>query len=358
MGEDRKAASARQHSKRSSAPASGGPGTAGNLIGAKEHWLTKTEQALVARHYSPKTVKVYKHWIGRFLDANQVAHPRFLSEAAVNAFLTDLATKKSVAASTQNQALSALLFFYDHVMGKPLDRLDGVIRARRSKREPVVLAKEEVAALFKELEGEPKLVCMLLYGSGLRLEEGLSLRVKDVDMIRREIVVRQSKGRKDRVTMLADSVIPSLKQHLVAVRRIHDADLAMGLGRVPMPNALARKYQGVDSQWAWQWIFPATSHYLDKQTRVKHRYHLHPSVIQKAVRAAALRADIPKHVTPHTLRHSFATHVLGNGYDIRTVQDLLGHEDVRTTQVYTHVLNRGGFGVISPLDTGAPGRRR
>lgn len=318
----------------------------------QEKLLRTAKEIIVARHMSPKTVKAYTYWIRRFLAFNRVSHPRFLAEPAVNAFLTNLATEHKVAASTQNQALSALLFFFEKVLLQPLDRLEGVIRARRPVRGRVVLAREEIDALFVHLHGVPRLVCMLLYGSGLRLGEALSLRVKDVDFYRREILVRDGKGQKDRVTMLADAIRAPLKEHLVLVRHMHDEDLAKGLGRVPMPYALARKYVNADRQFGWQWVFPASSHYLDKETGIRHRYHQHESVIQKAVRAAATKADLSKHVTPHALRHSFATQVLASGYDIRTVQELMGHEDVRTTQIYTHVLNRGGFGVISPLDGG------
>ena len=324
--------------------------------GEQDKLLQMAEGILVARHLSPKTVKAYKYWIKRFLAFNPVSHPRFLAEPAVNAFLTNLATEHKVAASTQNQALSALLFFFEKVLQQPLDRLEGVIRARTPVRGRVVLAREEVDALFAHLQGVPRLVCMLLYGSGLRLGEALSLRVKDVDFFTGEILIRDGKGQKDRMTMLADALKVPLKEHLLTVRRLHDEDLAKGLGRVPMPYALARKYVNADRQFGWQWIFPASSHYLDKETGIRHRHHQHESVIQKAVRAAAAKADLEKHVTPHALRHSFATHLLASGYDIRTVQELMGHEDVRTTQIYTHVLNRGGFGVISPLDGG--GRRQ
>ncbi|MGH2704561.1 MAG: integron integrase [Actinomycetota bacterium] len=273
-----------------------------------------------------------------------------LREPAVNAFLTHLAVDQNVAASTQNQALAALLFFYEQVLGQPLDRIDGVVRARKPKRLPVVLSRKEVQTILSFVEGVPRLVCMLLYGAGPRITEALSGRVKDLDFERRELIVRDGKGQKDRVTMLPDQLRGPLKEHLRAVRRQHDADLASGLGRAPMPDALARKYRNADREWGWQWVFPATSYYLDRSTGVRHRYHLHESVVQKAVRAAVLRAGIAKHATAHTFRHSFATHLLEDGYDIRTVQELLGHKDVRTTQIYTHVLNRGGHGVPSPLD--------
>lgn len=277
-------------------------------------------------------------------------HPRFLREPGANKFLTDLAVTHHVSASTQNQALAALLFLYDKVFGSPLDRIEGVVRAQTGKSQITAMSREETREVFARLSGTPRLVCMLLYGCGMRLGEALSLRVKDIDFDMREIVIRDPKGNRDRVTMLPDLVLDPLREHLRAVRNQHKADIANGLGRVPMPGALARKYVNADREWGWQWVFPATSHYSDRKTGIRHRYHLHHSVVQKAVRAAVLQTEITKHVTPHVLRHTFATHTLENGYDIRTVQDLLGHADVRTTQKYTHVLNRGGFGVRSPLD--------
>lgn len=310
----------------------------------------RTVNVLRARHYSPRTVKAYTHWVGRYLQFHAVTHPRFLREPAVNEFLTHLAVKEKVAASTQNQALAALLFFYQHVLDQPLDRIEGVVRARRPARLPVVMTRAEVRRVIGALHGVPRLVCMLLYGTGLRLNEGLSVRVKDLDFDRCEIIVRDGKGARDRVTMLPQSLIDPLGGHLRDVRRTHGRDLAAGLGRVPMPTALARKYPNDDRRWIWQWVFPAASHYTDRETGIRHRYHLHETVIQKAVRAAVINADIGKHATAHTFRHSFATHLLEDGYDIRTVQELLGHKDVRTTQIYTHVLNRGGHGVRSPLD--------
>ncbi len=303
-----------------------------------------------ARHYSPRTIKAYTYWIGAFVRYHRPVHPRFLREQQVNEFLSALATERNVAASTQNQALAAVLFLYEHVLEQPLDRIDGVVRARKPARLPVVMSHEEVAAVLSRLSGTPLLVCMLLYGSGARLSEGLSVRVKDLNFDRGELMIRDGKGGKDRVSMLPARLRPLLKEHLREVRTRHEADLANGLGRVPMPDALARKYLRADREWGWQWVFPASSHYTDRSTGVRHRHHLHETVIQKAVRAAVTRADIGKHAGPHTFRHSFATHLLEAGYDIRTVQELLGHQSVRTTQIYTHVLNRGGHGVRSPLD--------
>jgi integron integrase len=303
-----------------------------------------------SRHYSPRTQKAYLHWIGEFLRFHAGRHPRSLREPDVNAFLSDLATTRKVSASTQNQALAALLFLYKQVLEQPLDHIDGVVRANRPKRLPVALTREEVTLVLAQIEGVPRLVCMTLYGAGMRLGEGLSLRVKDLDFGRGEILVRDGKGAKDRVTMFPAAARRPLERHLDGVRRQHREDLARGLGRVPLPSALRRKYARADREWGWQWVFPATSHYRDRETGIQHRHHLHDSVVQKAVRRAALAAGLAKHVTTHTFRHSFATHLLEDGYDIRTVQELLGHDDVRTTMIYTHVLNRGGLGVHSPLD--------
>lgn len=307
-------------------------------------------EVLRARHYSRRTEEAYVHWIRRFTLFHAGAHPRELGEGHVNTFLTHLAVKENVAASTQNQALAALLFLYGHVLEQPLNRIEGVIRARKPKRLPVVLTSDEVEAVLAHLDGVPSLVCTLLYGSGLRLLEGLQLRVKDLDFGRGEITVRDGKGQKDRVTMLPDVLRQPLQDHLRRVREQHETDLKRGLGRAPLPNALIRKYPNADREWAWQWVFPASSYYADGGTGVRHRHHLHESVVQKAVRDATRRAGVAKPATSHTFRHSFATHLLENGYDIRTVQELLGHKDVQTTMIYTHVLNRGGHGVRSPLD--------
>jgi integron integrase len=307
-------------------------------------------RVMKTRHYSPRTIESYLGWIRRFIAFFDGRHPRSLDEEDVAGFLTDLAVKRKVSAATQNQALAAILFLYKHVLEEPLERVDGIAPARRPKTLPTVLSKEEAATILGLLEGTPALVCKLQYGSGLRLMEALELRVKDLDFDRAEILVRAGKGNKDRPTMLPDVLHEPLKAHLLVVRDMHDRDLAAGLGRVPMPRALGRKYPNADREWSWQRVFPASSHYTDRETGVKYRHHLHESVVQKAVRAATKRSGIAKRVTTHTFRHSFATHLLQSGYDIRTVQELLGHESVKTTQVYTHVLNRGGHGVKSPLD--------
>ena len=307
-------------------------------------------ETLRARHYSRRTEQAYLHWIRRFLFFHARAHPRQLGEGDVNSFLTHLAVQENVAASTQNQALAALLFLYQHVLEQPLNRMEGVVRARRPKRLPVVLTREEVGAVLAHLNAVPRLVCTILYGSGLKLLEGLQLRVKDLDFGRGEITVWDGKGRKDRLTMLPNAIHQPLDEHLRQVREQHEADLKRGLGRAPLPDALVRKYPNADREWAWQWVFPASSHYLDRRTGIQHRHHLHESVIQRAVQEAVRRAGLAKPAACRTLRHSFATHVLEDGYDIRTVQELLGHKDVKTTMIYTHVLNRGGLGVFSPLD--------
>ncbi|MBI3695385.1 MAG: integron integrase, partial [Acidobacteria bacterium] len=305
-------------------------------------------EVLRTRHYSRRTEEAYIHWIRRFILFCARAHPRELGEGDVNRFLTDLAVKENVAASTQNQALAALLFLYERVLERPLDRIEGVVRARKPKRLPVVLTRDEVAALLDRLDGVPRLVCRLLYGSGLRLLEALQLRVKDIDFGPGEITVRDGKGQKDRVTMLPGVLQEPLRDHLRGVRGQHEADVERGLGRAPLPDALVRKYPNADQEWGWQWVFPASSHYIDRRTGLQHRYHLHESVIQRAVHEAVRRAGLAKPAASHTFRHSFATHLLEDGYDIRTVQELLGHKDVKTTMVYTHVLNRGGLGVHSP----------
>ena len=307
-------------------------------------------EVLRTRHYSRRTEEAYLHWIRRFLLFHNGTHPRKLAERDVNGFLTHLAVGENVAASTQNQALAAVLFLYEHVLEQPLDRIEGVVRARKPKRLPVVLSRDEVEAILVQLDGAPRLVCTLLYGSGLRLLEGLGLRVKDLDFDRGEITIRQAKGQKDRVTMLPGALLEALQGHLRRVREQHESDLESGLGQAPLPDALVRKYPNAGREWGWQWVFPASSHYLDPTMGIRHRHHLHESVVQKVVHQGAHRAGLVKRVTTHAFRHSFATHLLEDGYDIRTVQELLGHKDIQTTMVYAHVLNRGGRAVQSPLD--------
>lgn len=273
-----------------------------------------------------------------------------MGEREIGRFLSSLATDAKVSASTQNQAFNALLFLYQEALQRKIGLIEGVVRAKRHRRLPVVLTKEEVQRLLACLKGTPWLMAMLLYGAGLRLMECCRLRVKDIDFSKNQIVVRAGKGDKDRYTMLPTAVKDPLLRHLQAVKRQHEEDLKAGLGRVSLPNALERKYPNAGKEWGWQWVFPATSHYTDRVTGERRRHHLHESVLQKAVKDARLEAGIAKPAGPHTLRHSFATHLLEDGYDIRTVQELLGHTDVSTTMTYTHVLNRGGRGVRSPAD--------
>ena len=269
----------------------------------------------------------------------------------IRAFLSHLAVKDRVTAATQNQALCALVFLYGRVLHKEIGRLEDLDRAKTPRRLPVVLSREEVRLVLGGMSGVPQLVCRLLYGAGLRLAECLALRVKDVDFARNEVTIRDGKGAKDRVTMLPATCCADLARHLERVRLLHDQDLARGLGRAPLPYALAEKYPHADRDWGWQYVFPASSHYTDRHTGIQHRHYVHETVVQRAMAIAVRQAGLAKPATPHTLRHSFATHLLESGYDIRTIQELLGHNDVQTTMIYTHVLNRGGKGVRSPADT-------
>ena len=312
--------------------------------------LGRTREAIEARHYSRRTAKAYTNWIRRFVRFHGNTDPRKLGKGEVNAFLSGLATRGKVSASTQNQALAAILFLYREVLGRELGWIDQVVRAKRPIRVPVVLTRSETSALLSRLEGTTWLMASLLYGSGLRLLECCRLRVQDVDFERLEITVRDGKGRKDRHTMLPGSLRVRLQEHLNGVRSQHRRDVDKGAGSVELPDALARKYPRAPWEWPWQWVFPATRFYQDPKSGRFRRHHLHESVLQKAVKRAALDAGLSKRATCHTLRHSFATHLLESGYDIRTIQELLGHKDVSTTMIYTHVLNRGGRGVKSPLD--------
>ena len=290
------------------------------------------------------------HWIKHFIYFHGKRHPELLGEPEVTAFLNYLAAERNVAASTQNQALSALLFLYKEVLGKELDWLDGLHRAKRPPRLPTVLSRTEVERLLAQLAGARWLMASLLYGAGLRVIECLRLRVKDLDLAYRQILVRDGKGEKDRVTMLPESLVEPLRAHLERVRLVHARDLREGHGEVHLPYALARKCPRAGREWAWQYVFPSKNRSADPDDGVFRRHHLDESVPQRAVKEAAPAACIAKHVSCHTLRHSFATHILEAGYDIRTVQELLGHGDGSTTMIYTHVLNKGGRGVASPLD--------
>ncbi len=315
----------------------------------------KVVSLLKAKHYSRNTAKVYIRWISRFAKAYPGRHPRELGRAELNEFLSGLAVQGNVSASTQNQALSALLFLYTQVLEEPFGQLEGVIRARTSRRLPVVMTTSEVKRVLAHLTGDYWMIAMMLYGSGLRLMEALRMRVKDIDLERRELTVRQGKGDKDRVTMIAESAVRRLQAHLAYVRDLHQRDLDDGFGRVELPNALAKKYPQAPAEWGWQWVFPQSKRWRNPKTGREGRHHIHESSVQDAVKGAVVRSGLTKRVTTHTFRHSFATHLLAAGYDIRTVQELLGHTDVRTTQIYTHVLNKGGRCVRSPLDELMPG---
>jgi integron integrase len=312
--------------------------------------LDRVRISLRSRHYSVRTEEAYLGWIKRFILFHHKKHPALMGGDEVNAFLSSLAVERHVTASTQNQALSALLFLYRHVLSDPLPWINDIIRASRPTHLPVVLMPDEVRTVLNRLTGPTGLVALLLYGSGLRLLEALTLRVQDLDFGRRQITVRSPKGNRDRVTMLPFSAIDPLRAHLDGARSIHLSDLAAGFGAVQLPNAIAIKLPSAATDWRWQWVFPATSRYKEAGTQTERRHHLHESVIQRAVHRAAREAQVQKRVTCHTFRHSFATHLLERGYDIRTVQELLGHRDVSTTMIYTHVLRLGAKGVRSPLD--------
>jgi integron integrase len=316
----------------------------------KPRLLDRVRAAVRSRHYSRRTEKAYVHWVKRYIVFHGKRHPADMGAAEVTQFLTSLAVQTRVAASTQNQALSALLFLYREVLGVDLPWLDGVVRAKRPQYLPVVLTREEVRAIFQRLHGVPRLMALLLYGAGLRLLECCRLRVKDVDFAANQIVIRDGKGRRDRVTMLPAAGKAALATHLERVREQHQADLRRGAGWVELPGALVRKYPNAGRDWGWQWVFPATRFYVDSLTGQRRRHHLHESVLQRAVKDAVRGAGITKPATCHTFRHSFATHLLEESHDIRTVQELLGHQDVSTTMIYTHVLNRGPAGVRSPAD--------
>jgi integron integrase len=310
----------------------------------------RLREALRARHYSPRTEQTYCHWVKRFIFFHNVRHPAEMAEPEINAFLTHLAVRETVSASTQNQALSALLFLYRHVIGRDVGDLGEVIRARKPTRLPVVMTREEVKAVLGNMTGDRWLMASLMYGAGLRLMECLRLRVQDIDSSRHEILVRDGKGAKDRITMLPESLRIPLQEHLRRVKASHERDVAEGWGRVQMPMALDRKYPNAPTDWRWQWVFPQDHRWINPTTKEQGRHHVDASLVQIAVRDAVMQAGLTKRATCHTFRHSFATHLLEGGYDIRTVQELLGHSDVKTTTIYTHVLNRGPAGVRSPVD--------
>ena len=312
--------------------------------------LEQVRDVIRLKHYSYRTEQSYVYWIRRYILFHNKQHPRDMGIPEIEAFLTHLAVAQNVAASTQNQALSALLFLYQSVLKLTLEGEIDAMRAKRSKYLPTVLSKTEVRSVLQATDGVFQLLLKLLYGSGLRLNEGLRLRIKDLDFAHRQIVVRDVKGNESRITMLPESLIEPLQQHLKKARQLHQHDLDQGYGSVYLPFALERKYPNADRAWIWQFVFPAMTRSRDPRSGIVRRHHLHETGVQRSLKKAVNTARIEKRVSVHTLRHSFAIHLLEDGYDIRTVQELLGHKDVKTTMIYTHVLNRGGKGVRSPLD--------
>ena len=312
--------------------------------------LDQVRDALRVKHYAYRTEESYIQWIRRYILFHNKRHPKEMAEPEIQAFLTHLAVEGTVAASTQNQALSALLFLYRHVLHQPLTDSIDAVRARQSKHLPTVLTPEETHQLLAHLQGTHQLLAKLLYGAGLRVNEGLRLRVKDIDFAQNQLIIRDAKGNRDRLTILPQSLVPQIQAHLVQVQQTFRDDLALGYGAVYLPFALVRKYPNAHREWKWQYVFPAKQRSIDPRSNETRRHHLNDGALQRSLKQAVHNAQIPKTVSCHTLRHSFATHLLQNGYDIRTVQELLGHKDVKTTMIYTHVLNKGGLGVRSPLD--------
>ena len=312
--------------------------------------LDQVSDAIRVKHYSLRTEKTYKDWIKRYILFHNKRHPKDMGVDEILTFITYIATQRTLSAASQNQALSAVMFLYRHVLQKEIDLPSDLFRAEKSKTLPVVLTHKEALAVIGKMTGVSQLMVKILYGSGLRLMECLRLRVKDIDFGNHQIIVRDGKGEEDRITPLPDSIIPDLQLHLQTVQLIHQKDLKDGFGEIYLPYALARKYRAAPKEWIWQYLFPASARSVDPVSKKTMRHHADPSVLQKAVRNAAKLAKIDKPVSPHTFRHSFATHLLQNGYDIRTVQELLGHKDVKITMIYTHVLQRGGLAVKSPLD--------
>ncbi len=316
--------------------------------------LDRMRALLRTKHYSIRTEDAYVQWARRFILYSGKRHPSSMGGPEINEFLSHLAVDRNVSASTQNQALCAILFLYRGVLGDEVPWLSDLVRAERRKPLPVVLTRDEVRRLIAEMTGTPQLVARLLYGTGMRLLEGLRLRVKDLDFETGELTVRSGKGDKDRATVLPRTIARPLREHLEKVRALHDRDVEEGFGEVWMPEALAVKYPHAAASWPWQWVFPAARRSIDPRSGIERRHHLGEQVIQRAVRDAVRSAGLTKNVGPHTLRHSFATHLLEGGHDIRTVQELLGHADVKTTMIYTHVLGLGAAGVRSPLDALEP----
>lgn len=303
------------------------------------------------KHYSIRTEEAYLRWIKEFILFHNKRHPSQLGEHEVTDFLSYLATDRKVSASTQNQAMTAILFLYRHVLKEPLDWLDNVESAKKPTKLPLVLTRDEVRSTLLHLEGTKWLIASLLYGAGLRLMECLRLRIKDIDFGYNQIIVRDGKGAKDRITILPSSLKQSLQRHLLRAKALHEQDLNDGFGQVYLPFALSRKYSNADREWGWQYVFPSAKRSLDPRSGIMRRHHVSETAIQKAVTGAVRKAGLSKPASCHTLRHSFATHLLEDGYDIRTIQELLGHKDVSTTMIYTHIINRGGKGVQSPIDS-------
>lgn len=316
----------------------------------KPKLLQQVRDTLRAKHYSYKTEKAYVHWIKRFILFHNKRHPTEMGEKEIREFINHLAVKENVSASTQNQALCAIIFLYKHVLKKDIGDLGEIVWAKKPRRIPVVFTKKEAKAVLDHLTGRNWIMANLLYGAGLRLSECLQLRVKDIDFEYNQITVRNSKGNKDRVTVLPEIIKKPLLEHLKRVKKLHEEDLQNGFGAVYLPYALERKYPNAAKEWGWQYVFPATQISKDPITGIRRRHHIYETVLQKAVKQAIQKAGISKHASCHTFRHSFATHLIQDGHDIRTVQELMGHEDISTTQIYTHVIKKGGLGVTSPAD--------
>jgi integron integrase len=312
--------------------------------------LDQVRDQLRLKHYSYKTEKAYIYWIRKYILHHKKRHPLEMGEKEISEFLSFLATHENVAASTQNQALNAIVYLYKHVLNSQVGSLKNLVWAKKPKRIPVVLTVKEVHTVLRHLSGIPQLIASLLYGSGLRLSEALRLRIQDLDFTNQQLLIRNSKGNKDRITVLPAKIIPALKNHLEKVKELHQKDIANGFGQVNLPFALDKKYPTAGKSWLWQYVFPASRISNDPRSGRSVRYHLHESVTQKAIARAAKSSGIPKRISSHTFRHSFATHLLESGYDIRTVQQLLGHKHLDTTMIYTHVMRKGALGVKSPLD--------
>ncbi len=313
--------------------------------------LDQLRDQIRIKQYSPRTEKTYSQWVREYILFHKKRHPREMAIPEINQFITHLVVERKASASTQNQAISAIIFLYRHVLKINLDEAAlNFVRPQKAKRVPTVLSKNEVRIIINAMQDQYKLMVQIMYGGGLRLMECMRLRVKDIDFENHQIIVYDGKGGDDRVTILPDSLIIPLRQHLASVKQTHQKDLAAGFGSVYMPYGLDKKYPTASSDWLWQYVFPASTLSIEPETGITRRHHLHETALQKAIKAATRAARVDKRVSPHTFRHSFATHLLQNGYDIRTVQELLGHKDVKTTMIYTHVLQRGGLAVRSPLD--------